>query len=280
MCVTLAFVINPFLPILALEQNKKTNQFSIKNNLQLKSKLIQKVYKKKFNEEISEGEALTLAGNKLSGKNSYNSIRKFLKQNLIPPAPFTAGPVAFRHPPELRHIVPFLALDTSLLAPPAVNEKNFSQFLDGSYFFSSSLIDPESIINTQTNPSNCKIDDSSFTSTTEGCKQTTPCLIWKKIQPVYSTWNGANAYCAGFNTGNVSGWRLPTKNELLSAAGANRAYTHFFNVNTSDFYWSSDLQNTILSVQYWQVNLYNGTNNLSAGNGYVVCAKSCTSTSS
>ena len=93
LCVTLAFVINPFTPILALEKNNynvsalpaKDNpngrelDKNIKNNLQLKSKIIQIAYKEKFHEELSKGYALTLAGNTLLNKNSYRAIYKTIK---------------------------------------------------------------------------------------------------------------------------------------------------------------------------------------------------------
>src|SRR3989338_3954737 len=91
LCVSIGFVLNPFLAIAELEHssysmnlsnkekiNIKTSQkylrAELKNNLCLKTRLVQKVYKNKLSKKLNYGNALTLSSTKFKNADSYNSI--------------------------------------------------------------------------------------------------------------------------------------------------------------------------------------------------------------
>jgi hypothetical protein len=68
----------------------------------------------------------------------------------------------------------------------------------------------------------------------------------------YMSWGNANSYCNGLTIYGLSGWRLPTKDELLQMY-AERNQIGGFN---SSYYWSSTFY---YNTYYYIVNFYNGS---------------------
>lgn len=74
----------------------------------------------------------------------------------------------------------------------------------------------------------CLTEGDGFVNDAAGCSDTTSGLIWSGSiylrQSYFPTWYQARDYCAALTDGGLSGWRLPTKTEMQSAATRQITY--------------------------------------------------------
>ena len=87
-------------------------------------------------------------------------------------------------------------------------------------------------------------------------------LIWQKQDDnTAKTWDDAKTYCSNLSLGGQTGWRLPTRIELISLVDYG-AYQPAVNAtyfpNVSLYYWSSTTL-ALYTVQAWFVDFYDGS---------------------
>ena len=80
-----------------------------------------------------------------------------------------------------------------------------------------------------------------------------------------TTWSNANYQCSSYSASSITGWHLPTKDELLAVYGNKSAVSSGLTAAggtqfTSDYYWSSSHNTT---TNYWIVNPLSGNTNTS-----------------
>lgn len=97
-------------------------------------------------------------------------------------------------------------------------------------------------------------------------------LVWQKEDDnTTRNWTDAGTYCSSLTLGGLSGWRLPSKDELMSiidysipSPGPTINKIYFPNTN-ADYYWSSTTyaSSTHYTYNAWFVNFFMGEANQS-----------------
>ena len=87
-----------------IETSEKFLQEKVKNNINIKSDLIEKAYENKYQKDLPKGTALTLSGTLLANNNSYSSIYKALEAVNPESSPVTLKAQADSPPHELTEI--------------------------------------------------------------------------------------------------------------------------------------------------------------------------------
>ncbi|SFV68627.1 Chitinase [hydrothermal vent metagenome] len=86
-------------------------------------------------------------------------------------------------------------------------------------------------------------------------------VIWQKSPSKNKmTWNDAIAYCQNLVLDGIENWRVPSYKELYYLADRTKyapAIEHYFNLETSSWYWSNTAYKIDIS-QAWIVNFNNG----------------------
>jgi hypothetical protein len=92
-------------------------------------------------------------------------------------------------------------------------------------------------------------------------------LVWQKgTSDTHPTFNDAATYCAGLTIGNLTGWRVPTIQELTTIVNyihTNSSYAYpsfeFGNsLNPGFLYLWSSTQNVDITNRAWQIQFSNG----------------------
>jgi len=122
------------------------------------------------------------------------------------------------------------------------------------------------------------LPDSNYSWTTDTVTDTVTGLVWQRVLDGSThTWADAKTYCANLTMAG-GGWRLPTKNELLSVVdfsldspAINR---NAFPNTPSDWFWSSTVFACSSSIA-WLVNFNPGITSYSGvgGGGSVRCVR-------
>ena len=112
-------------------------------------------------------------------------------------------------------------------------------------------------------------------------KDPTTNLIWEDTNHATEdkvTHNEATKYCASLKLGEVSGWRVPTLNELLTIVDYTRyepaALKEFSHIEIGTMYWTSTPY-LISKNQFWGIEFKDGATDSASKNynRYVRCVK-------
>jgi len=97
-------------------------------------------------------------------------------------------------------------------------------------------------------------------------------LQWSKLNYGPMKWNDAIEFCKNLEEGNLTGWRLPTIQELISLINFTEINPASDRNLKSAFYWSSTPY-AYYTARAWLVYFYNGSvNDSNKSNSYYVRA--------
>jgi len=93
-------------------------------------------------------------------------------------------------------------------------------------------------------PGDCVLEGSGWSSTGGGCRDlATGGVVWSRNAldqtGAYRTFQSAGAYCSDLVEGGFGDWRVPTKDELISASGHDAVHHLAGSTIPTHAFWSS-----------------------------------------